>query len=183
MCIGLGNGNLNLRRRCRGLEKPPLLVRQIGPLAVLYPIFSLPPPRPFSLFPRSLSFSLLCVTVEIFVIFKWTLCSRGFQIRDKYQSRPLCPSENEFSRTRAWKEKEKRAEDVGQMILQVPPGSFLLLFLSVPVKTTSLPLPFFSLTAVVSRFFSLFRLGNLVGYGSFFLFLCQWVSGYTGMHV
>lgn len=60
-----------------------------------------------------LSSSQSSLHCAIFVIFKWTLCSHGLEIRDEYQSRPLCPAENEFSRTRTWKKRE-RTEDVGR---------------------------------------------------------------------
>lgn len=67
------------------------------------------PPRPSDWsFSHSLSVCFLSSSQSslhcaIFVIFKWTLCSHGLEIRDEYQSRPLCPAENEFSRTRTWK--------------------------------------------------------------------------------
>lgn len=60
-----------------------------------------------------LSSSQSSLHCAIFVIFKWTLCFHGLEIRDEYQSRPLCPVENEFSRTRTWKKRE-RTEDVGR---------------------------------------------------------------------
>lgn len=55
----------------------------------------------------SLNSSPVLSHCEISVIFKWTLCSHGFQIRDEYQSRPLCPLENEFSWTRTWRGERK----------------------------------------------------------------------------
>lgn len=58
---------------------------------------------------------------EISVIFKWTLCSHGFQIRDEYQSRPLCPLENEFSWTRTWRgERKEERKRKAKMFVEWP---------------------------------------------------------------
>lgn len=84
---------------------------------------------------------------EISVIFKWTLCSHGFQIRDEYQSRPLCPLENEFSWTRTWRGERKRreeeeSEDVRWMTTEDDARRNLIFS---PVKT-SLFIPYFTLS-------------------------------------